>query len=285
MDDKILSGVEVANSILDKLKLEIDELKKKHKIEPTLAVVNVGKNPASKVYISKKEQKCKQLGINSLLYQFDEHIDEYKLIKKIKQLNEDKKVHGILVQLPLPKHINQNRIILSINPKKDVDGFHPINIGNLAIGDIYVAPCTPLGIMEILKYYNIDLEGKDVVIINHSNVVGKPLALMMLNKNATVCVCHEYTSNLETYTKKADILIVGVGKPKFTTKDMIKNDSILVDVGINRVDKKLVGDVDFEEVYDKCKYITPVPGGVGPMTVCMLMKNTIEVYKKMVDRV
>ena len=283
MTSKLLDGKKVADLLFKKIKIEVDDIKNKDGITPAIAVINVGDNPASEVYISRKQQKCDEIGIKSLLYQFDSEISQDKLIAKIMELNADKNIHGILVQLPLPSRFNENEIITSIDPRKDVDGFTPLNMGLLAINSTFLAPCTPCGIMGLLEHAEIELEGKEVVIINHSNVVGKPLALMMINKNATVSVCHEFTHDLGKHTKKADVLVVGVGKSKFITKEMIKENAIIIDVGINRVDNKIVGDVDFENVIDKCQLITPVPGGVGPMTVAMLMKNTIKATKSIIN--
>lgn len=283
MRSNILDGVLVSNKILEHVKKEVEDIKNKYNVTPTLSVINVGENPASKLYISKKQKAAREIGIHSIVHELPENTTSKEVQSLITQLNNDRSIHGILVQLPLPHHIDQYSIMKMIDPKKDVDGFHPQSMGNLVTSRPTFIPATAYGIMEILKYYKIDLKGKNIVIINHSIVLGKPLALLMLKENATVTVCHEYTKNLKSHTKNADILIIGIGKPKFITQDFIKENSIVIDVGISKVEDKIVGDVDFKNVAKKCRYITPVPGGVGPMTVAMLMKTTSEAAKNLLN--
>lgn len=249
-------------------------------ISPTLAVILVGNNPASEIYVRNKEKSCEKAGIVSKLFKYDEDIQEKELLEKICQLNNDDTIDAILVQLPLPDHIDENKITKAILPEKDVDGFTPVNIGLLASGlKPYAYPCTPKGIMTILKEYNINPDGKHAVVVGRSNIVGKPLSIMLLNANATVTTCHSHTENLKDITKTADILVAAVGKPKFITAEMVKEGAVVIDVGISRIDGKLCGDVDFENVSGKTSFITPVPKGVGPMTIVSLMENTVELYK------
>lgn len=253
---------------------------KDNNISPTLAVILVGNNPASEIYVRNKEKSCEKAGIISKLFKYDEDIQEKELLEKICQLNNDDSIDAILVQLPLPEHIDENKITKAILPEKDVDGFTPVNIGLLASGlKPYAYPCTPKGIMTILKEYNINPDGKHAVVVGRSNIVGKPLSIMLLNANATVTTCHSHTKNLKDITKTADILVAAVGKPKFITAEMVKEGAVVIDVGISRIDGKLCGDVDFENVSGKTSFITPVPKGVGPMTIASLMENTVELYK------
>lgn len=253
---------------------------KDNNISPTLAVILVGNNPASEIYVRNKEKSCEKAGIISKLFKYDEDIQEKELLEKICQLNNDDTIDAILVQLPLPDHIDENKITKAILPEKDVDGFTPVNIGLLASGlKPYAYPCTPKGIMTILKEYNINPDGKHAVVVGRSNIVGKPLSIMLLNANATVTTCHSHTKNLKDITKTADILVVAVGKPKFITAEMVKEGAVVIDVGISRIDGKLCGDVDFENVSGKTAFITPVPKGVGPMTIASLMENTVELYR------
>lgn len=278
---QLINGKEVAEKIKLQVKEEIKSLGK----DITLAVVIVGDNPASKVYVNNKKKACKLVGIQSLEYGLPENTSEDELLSLIDRLNSYNYVDGILVQLPLPRHINTDMVIKRINPEKDVDGFTAINTGKLWLGQYDIAPCTAIGVIELLDYYNIDIAGKHCVIVGRSNIVGKPVAALMLERNATVTVCHSKTQNLYDITRTADILITAVGKPKFITRDMVKDGAVVIDVGINR-DKngKLYGDVDFENVKDKTTAITPVPGGCGPMTVAMLVKNTLEAAKsQMID--
>ena len=278
---QLINGKEVAEKIKLQVKEEIKSLGK----DVTLAVVVVGDNPASKVYVNNKKKACKLVGIQSLEYGLPENTSEDELLSLIDRLNNYNYVDGILVQLPLPRHINTDMVIERINPEKDVDGFTAINTGKLWLGQYDIAPCTAIGVIELLDYYNIDIAGKHCVIVGRSNIVGKPVTALMLERNATVTVCHSKTQNLYDITRTADILITAVGKPKFITRDMVKDGAVVIDVGINRDENgKLYGDVDFENVKDKTTAITPVPGGCGPMTVAMLMKNTLEAAKsQMID--
>ena len=280
----IIDGKALAKKIRQELKVECDELKSKG-INPKLAVIMVGDNPASKVYVRNKSRACDEIGIEYEEYLLQDDIKQEDLINLIKKLNEDKTVNGILLQSPIPDHLNINQAFKTITYRKDVDGFTPSSVGKLCIGEDTFISCTPYGVMKMFEEYNIDLTGKNVVILGRSNIVGKPLIQCCLAKNATVTVCHSKTKNIEEYTKRADILISAIGKAKFVTKDMVKKDVVVIDVGINRdEDGKLVGDVDFEAVEPLASYITPVPGGVGPMTIAMLMNNVIKAAKEQNDK-
>tara|TARA_B100000579_G_scaffold435763_1_gene459856 strand:- start:7360 stop:8238 length:879 start_codon:yes stop_codon:yes gene_type:complete len=284
MSEKILKGIPVSKNIKLSIAKRVEKLLKKN-IIPTLAAVLVGENPASQIYVNSKHKTFVKNNCKSIIHKLNKDITESKLIKFIHSLNLDKKIHGILIQLPLPNHLNEEKILNAINPDKDVDGFHPFNVGNLLIGSPSFIPCTPQGCIEILKYYKIDVTSKHVVILGRSNIVGKPLMAILSQKfevgNATVTMCHTGTSDLNIYTKQADILIVAIGIPLFIKSNMIKNDVNIIDVGINRVDDdcdkgyKIVGDVDYDDVFNKASSITPVPGGVGPMTITMLLSNTV----------
>ena len=277
--EMLLNGKEVAKKIKEDLKLEVDQIKEKG-IIPKLAVVMVGKNEASKVYVKNKSKACDTIGVEFEEFLLDENTTEEELFNLIDKLNEDKNINGILVQAPIPKHLDQNKAFRRIKPEKDVDGFNPINVGDLSIGNDCFISCTPYGVMKILEYYNIDLEGKNAVVLGRSNIVGKPMVQCLLSKNATVTVCHSRTQNIKEITKNADILIAAIGKAKFVTEDMVKEGAIVIDVGINRLDNgKICGDVDFDTVESKVKAITPVPGGVGPMTIAMLMNNLVKATK------
>lgn len=275
---KIIDGRHVADAIRQDLRHEIKILKEKGLV-PGLAVIIVGQDPGSQSYVKSKEKSCKDLGMYSVRHNLASETSESELLDLIKQLNNDDKIHGILVQLPVPKHIDSMKIIEAIDPKKDVDGFHPINVGKLVIGQEGMKPCTPYGVIKMLEHYDIDIEGKHAVILGRSNIVGKPAAQLLLQKNATVTICHSKTKDLNRVLKSADILIVAIGKPFFVTKEMVKKGAVVIDVGINRLDSALVGDVAFDEVKDITSYISPVPGGVGPMTIVMLMSNTITAAK------
>ena len=270
----IIDGKKLANEIKQDLKKRVEDLKKKG-IIPKLAIILVGEDPSSKIYINMKMISGKEVGIETELHKFPENFEEKELIELIQELNRDEKVHAILVQLPLPKHINENRVIEAISPEKDVDGLTSINMFRLLFKDEFLVPCTPKGVIKMLDYHKIDLVGKNAVVVGRSKIVGKPIALMLLNRNATVTVCHSKTKDLKEHTKNADVLVVAVGKPKLIIKDMVKEGAVVIDVGINRVEGKLCGDVDFENVKDVVSYITPVPGGVGPMTVAMVLENTL----------
>lgn len=274
----IIDGKKISNEIKDELKEKVARLKNEGK-EITLAVVLVGSDPASQIYVKNKEKACEYVGINSKTYKLSETTSEEELLKLIKELNANQAVNGILVQLPLPNHINEELIINTISPLKDVDGFHPENVGKLSIGQAGFVSCTPAGIIQLLKRYNIEIEGKNCVIVGRSNIVGKPMAMLLLRENATVTICHSRTKNLEEMTKQADILVAAIGKANFIAKEHIKEGAIIIDVGMNRDDNnKLCGDVDFDAVKDYVKAITPVPGGVGPMTIAMLLYNCVESF-------
>ena len=272
----IIDGKKVAFSILEELKEKVKKLDKK----PGLAVILANDDPSSKVYVSSKEKYSLDLGYKSCVYRFDKTITQGKLIQLIHELNENSDINGILVQLPLFSHLNEDEILELIHPKKDVDGFHPVNIGKLYAGlEPYAVCCTPKGIIKLLKAYNIKIEGKKALVIGRSNIVGKPVASLLLNENATVTIAHSKTKNLKEYTKKADIIVSATGHPKLITADMVKKGAVVIDVGIVRQDNgRLVGDIDFEKVKDIASYITPVPGGVGPMTIACLMENTYELF-------
>lgn len=280
MDNKILNGRLVSDYLYKNLKKKYDILVEEKKRKATLVFIIIGEDESSKIYIKNKEKKCNEFDINQKTISLDYFTTEDELIKIIEKLNQDQTVDGILLQLPLPNHINYDNITSKISRKKDVDGFHSENIGNLLYSKDSHYPCTPSGIMEILKYYNINVKGEDVVIIGRSNIVGKPMALMMINEGATVQVCNSNTKNLKEKTKLADILIVAAGSPKLINKDDVKDGVIIIDVGINRLSNKIVGDVNFSDVIEKVKYITPVPGGIGPMTIYSLIKNTVESFSK-----
>ena len=273
---EIIDGKKLAKKIREELKIKCDELKQKG-IYPKLAVIMVGNNPASKVYVRNKSNACADVGVEYVEYLLEENIEQEELIELIKKLNEDKTINGILLQSPIPMHLDINEAFKTITYIKDVDGFSPASVGKLCIGEDTFISCTPYGVMKMLEEYNIDLNGKHVVILGRSNIVGKPLIQCCLQKNATVTICHSKTQKLEEITKQADVLISAIGQPEFVKTDMIKDKAVVIDVGINRnKDGKLVGDVDFENVKEKARYITPVPGGVGPMTIAMLMNNVIK---------
>lgn len=275
----ILDGKGLAKKVREGLKIKADELKQKN-VFPKLAVIMVGNDPSSKIYVRNKSKACEEVGIEFEEYLLDENIKNEELLNLIEELNNREDVHGILLQSPISNHLDINLAFRTIKPEKDVDGFHPVNIGKLSLNQDCFVSCTPFGIMRMLDEYNIDIEGKHAVIIGRSNIVGKPMIQCMLNKNATVTVCHSKTKNLPEITKQADILIAAIGKPKFITEDMVKENAVVVDVGINRNEEgKVCGDVDFENVSKKASFITPVPGGVGPMTIAMLMNNIIKAAK------
>ena len=273
---EILDGKELAKKIRQSLKVRVDKLKE-NGIKPKLAVIMIGNDPGSTVYVRNKSKACEKVGIEFEEFLYDDSLSEEELLKTIDRLNEDSSIHGILLQSPVPSSINIKKAFNRISPRKDVDGFNPVNVGNLSIGDKAFISCTPYGIVKLLEEYNIETEGKEAVILGRSNIVGKPMIQCMLNKNSTVTVCHSKTKNIDEITRKADILIAAIGKPKFVKKDMIKNGAVVIDVGINRnEDGSICGDVDFDEVKEKASYITPVPGGVGPMTIAMLLNNVVE---------
>jgi methylenetetrahydrofolate dehydrogenase (NADP+)/methenyltetrahydrofolate cyclohydrolase len=273
---QIINGKEISAKIRAEIAEEVIEMKKRG-IHPGLAVVIVGEDPASKVYVRNKKRACEDAGIYSEEYALPEDTTESELLSLIDKLNADEKIHGILVQLPLPKHLDDKTVIEHIDPKKDVDAFSEVNVGKIMLGDYNFLPCTPAGVMELLRESGIDPSGKECVIVGRSNIVGKPQAMLMLHANATVTVCHSRTRDLASVTRRADILVAALGKANFITADMVKEGAVVIDVGINRLDDgKLCGDVDFASVEPKASYITPVPGGVGPMTITMLLKNTLK---------
>lgn len=285
---KNIDGKSISSQIKSEVKSETDKLKKEKGITPGLAFILVGENPASKVYVRNKGKACEELGFYSVTEALPGNISEESLLELIGKFNTDEKIHGMLVQLPLPSHINQQKVIESIDSRKDVDGFHPLNVGRMVLGEKCFIPCTPYGIIELLKRSNVETSGKNVTVIGRSSIVGKPVANLLLKYefNSTVTVCHSKTKDIKEISSQADILIAAIGKANFVTKDFIKEGCTIIDVGINRIEDKnsktgykITGDVDFEDCYDKCGLITPVPGGVGPMTIAMLMKNTLDSAK------
>lgn len=283
---QILDGIAVSSHIKEQLKQEVAALKSKGGKTPHLAAILVGNNPASEAYVGNKVRTCHELGYESTLLRFDTKMSEQELLSEVQQLNDDPDVDGILVQLPLPGHISEDAVINAIDPKKDVDGFHPISQGKMVLGQPTFLPATPYGMLLMLEHYNIDITGKHCVVIGRSNIVGTPMSILLSRNshpgNATVTLCHSKTKDLKAFTLQADVIVAAIGKPKFVTADMVKEGAIVMDVGINRIDdptrksgSRLVGDVDFDQVAPKCSYITPVPKGVGPMTICGLMKNTL----------
>ena len=290
MSAKIISGTEVAKTIREELKTEVMELKEKHDIVPGLVTILVGEDPASQSYVSAKNKTAHALGIHSEQVTLPADTNEQDLLAIVEKYNKDKNIHGILVQLPLPKHINETNVLYAIDPAKDVDGFHPVNVGKMVVGEECFLPCTPHGILELLVRSGVETSGAEVVVIGRSNIVGKPIANLMLQKrkggNATVTLCHTRTKDMAAHCKRADIIIAAVGVPKMVTADMVKDGVVIIDVGVNRIGKTaegkaiLAGDVDFDAVKEKASYITPVPGGVGPMTITMLMKNTVQAARQ-----
>ena len=275
----IISGTELSQKLKDNMQQQVVSLKEKYGREPHLVVLLVGNNPASLSYVTGKEKACLYIGIKNTTLKLDENIKEEDLLKKIDELNKDDSVDGILVQLPLPKHISETKVIEAIDIKKDVDGFHPLNVANLWLKNPCMYPCTPKGICKLIDVSGIDVEGKRVVVLGRSNIVGLPISKLMLDRNATVTICHSRTKDLASVTSMADILIVAIGKAKFVKKEMVKEGAIVIDVGINRNEEgKLCGDVDFDDCFEKAGFITKVPGGVGPMTITCLMENTIEAF-------
>ena len=275
----LIDGKKVSAEIRGRLEKETAELKTTTGRAPGLATVLVGEDPASAVYVRNKNKICHEVGFQSFGQNLPAETTEEELLDIIKKLNSNDEVNGILVQLPLPDHIDSEKILLSIDPEKDVDGFHPINVGKLAIGNALLTPCTPTGIIALLDYYKIEIPGKHAVVLGRSNIVGKPVAHLLLQRHATVTICHSKTKNMQQVTRQADILIAAVGRPHFVNSDMLKEGVVVIDVGINRVDGKLTGDVEFDTVAEKAGFITPVPGGVGPMTIALLMENTLKAFK------
>jgi len=277
---EIIDGKELSKEVRREVKTEVAELKALHGAVPHLVVVLVGNDPASESYVKAKERACVRAGMLSTIIRKEDDISEEELLSIIKALNEDSSVHGVLVQLPVPKHIDENKVIDAIDITKDVDGFHPLNVAYMHMGRESILPATPKGIITMLKSKNIELKGKDALIIGRSNIVGKPAAMLLMGENATVTIAHSRTQNLKEKCLQADIIVAAVGRANTVTADMVKDGVVIIDVGVNRVDGKLVGDVDFENVKDKASYITPVPGGVGPMTIASLLQNTVECFKR-----
>ncbi len=276
METKLIDGKKISAEIKEEVKEEVQKLKSKG-ITPCLAVIQVGEDPASSVYVRNKKKACEYTGIRFLYEKLPEETDQETLLGRLLELNEDPSVHGILVQLPLPKHMDEQAVTRAISPAKDVDGFHPVNAGSLFLGEKGFVSCTPAGVLQLLKRSGIEIEGKECVVLGRSNIVGKPMAALLLSENGTVTVAHSRTRNLRDVTRRADILVVAVGKPRFVDDTFIKEGAVVIDVGIHRnEDNKLCGDVDFEKVVSKCSAITPVPGGVGPMTVAMLLQNCVQ---------
>jgi methylenetetrahydrofolate dehydrogenase (NADP+)/methenyltetrahydrofolate cyclohydrolase len=283
MTAKIINGREIAKEIQKKLHKEVKDLHSRYNIIPTLATIIIGKDPSSELYLRLRDNVCKEIGIISNHYRFEENVTEKKIIDTINKLNRDKKTHGIFIQYPTPSHISQYELMKTIDPKKDVEGFNPYNMGRTLLGNESIIPCTPLSVLRILEYEKENIKGKNVVIVNHSNVVGKPLAGLLLNRNATVTICHIFTDDVKKYSLKADILITAVGKPKLITSDFVKENAFLIDVGITETPNGICGDIDFEAVKEKVGKITPVPGGVGPVTIASSMQNTIYTYKNCLE--
>lgn len=276
---KIIDGKLISTQIKDELKEEVAK-RKRQGICPCLAVIQVGNDPASSVYVNNKKKACEYIGIDSLAYELEENISQEELLTLIKELNQNEKVHGILVQLPLPHHIDETAVLHAISPQKDVDGFHPETVGTMMIGEKGFLPCTPAGVIQLLKRSGVDIEGKECVVVGRSNIVGKPMAMLLLRENGTVTITHSKTKDLQEVTKRADILVAAIGKPKFITKEYVKEGAVVIDVGIHRNEQnRLCGDVDFDDVLNHVSAITPVPGGVGPMTIAMLMKNCVDAAK------
>ena len=277
---QIIEGKKVSAQVKEQVKIQARQLKDEHGITPGLAVVIVGDDPASRVYVNNKKKACEFVGFKSEEYALPEKTTQDELLSLVKTLNKKEDINGILVQLPLPKHLDDKAVIEAISPLKDVDAFHAVNVGKIMLGEYDFLPCTPAGVMEMLHYYDIDVSGKNCVVIGRSNIVGKPMAMLLLHENGTVTICHSKTKNLSQICARADILVAAVGKPKFITAEMVKDGAVVIDVGMDRDENgKLCGDVDFENVKNKCSYITPVPGGVGPMTIATLMKNTLKAAK------
>lgn len=277
----VISGKELSNELRSEIIEEVKEIKEQYGRAPHLAVIIVGDNPASKSYVKGKSKACEEVGITNTTIEFPSDVTQCDLLITINELNKDVNIDGILVQLPLPEHIDETLVMNYIDPLKDVDGFHRVNVDGLYTGKDCIKPCTPTGIIKLLKKANVEIAGKNVVVLGRSNIVGLPVSKMLLDENATVTICHSKTKNLKDITLQSDILIVAIGKPKLVTSDMVKEGAVVIDVGVNRLDGKLVGDVDFENVENKTSVITPVPGGVGPMTITCLLENTIKCFKKL----
>jgi methylenetetrahydrofolate dehydrogenase (NADP+)/methenyltetrahydrofolate cyclohydrolase len=285
MKAEIINGREIAQQIRNEISNEIKKLNSKYHIIPTITTVKIGKDPSSELYLKLRDKACNEVGIKSNHLEFNEKISEDSIINEIMRLNNDVSTHGILIQYPVPQYISQEKLMNIVNPKKDVEGFNPYNMGRTLLGDEFIIPCTPLSVLTILEHENVNLKGKDVVIVNHSNIVGKPLAALLLNRNATVTVCHVFTHDIKKYTSKADILISATGIPKLITKDHVKENAFVIDVGIVKTDQGISGDVDFMGVKEKVGKITPVPGGVGPVTIACSLKNMIKTFQNCLEEI
>jgi len=279
MTAKIIDGRKIAEKIKKESSIELENLYNKYNIKANITTIKIGNDSSSDLYLKLRDKACKEIGIISNHLEFPDDVAELEIIRSLKKLNSDDRIHGILIQFPIPNHITANNLFNTITSSKDVEGFNPHNIGKTLIGDESIIPCTPLAVLKILEYEKEKIEGKDIVIINHSNIVGKPLAILLLNRNATTSICHVFTKNLKDYTKKADILITAIGKPNMITKDFVKEGSFIIDVGISKNKKGITGDVDFNSVKDKINKITPVPGGVGPITVACSINNMIKTFR------
>ncbi len=281
---EIISGKELSKEVREEVRVKVEKLKALYGAVPHLAVVLVGEDPASQSYVKAKGRACTKAGMKSTIIRKDDTITEEELLKIVKDLNSDDSVHGVLVQLPIPKHIDENKVIDAIDISKDVDGFHPLNVGYMHLGRNPILPATPKGILTMIKSKNIELKGKDAIIIGRSNIVGKPVAMLLMKEHATVTIAHSRTKNLKEKCLQADIIVAAVGRANTVTADMVKDGVVIIDVGVNRVDGKLVGDCDFENIKDKASYITPVPGGVGPMTITSLLENTVECFERIMKK-
>jgi len=283
MTAKIIDGRKIADNLHKKTSEEMEQLKSRYKTTPSITTIIIGKDQTSTLYLKLRDNACKKIGIISNHLEFLQNVSENEILQSISELNEDKNVHGILIQFPVPSHISSDSLMNAIDPKKDVEGFNPYNMGRTLIGHEHIVPCTPLSVLTILEHENFDLEGKDVVIINHSIVVGKPLSALFLNRNATVSVCHIFTKNVKQYTSRADVLVTATGIPRIITSEYVKKNAIVIDVGIVNTDDGICGDVDFESLKEKVEKITPVPGGVGPVTVACSVRNMLKTYKSCMD--
>jgi len=283
MTAKIIYGKNIAEDIKKKISKEIKDLETKHSVKPNITTIKIGDDPSSELYLRLRDKACEEVGIKSNHLVFQKNVSEKEVIESIKKLNDDINVHGILIQYPVPNHILQDKLMKTVDPKKDVEGFNPVNMGRMMIGDEYIVPCTPLAVLTILEYEKTVLKSKNIVVVNHSNVVGKPLAALFLNRNATVSVCHVYTEDITKYTTKADVLVTATGKPNLIKKDHVKNNAFVLDVGINKTKDGVCGDVDFDSVKEKVGMITPVPGGVGPVTIACSLFNMVKTYKNCLE--
>jgi methylenetetrahydrofolate dehydrogenase (NADP+)/methenyltetrahydrofolate cyclohydrolase len=283
MTATIIDGREIAKKIRSKITIDVQQLKKKYQKEPLVITIVIGENPSSELYLKLRATACSEVGITSKILRFDANVSETTILQAIQNLNNDPSVHGIFIQYPVPPHLSAYKLMQTVSAKKDVEGFNPENLGRTLVGDETLVPCTPLSVMRILEHEQVQLQGKDVVVVNHSNIVGKPLAALLLNRNATVSITHVFTNNLKAYTSNADILITGAGVKNLITKDHIKNKAIVVDVGIIETKDGVCGDVDFESVKEKAAFLTPVPGGVGPVTIACALSNMLKTYKNCVE--